>query len=453
MKDDALAALAQRGSEILHHQDPDLHALLLAERDRQLRTLILVASSSIVDPSVLACEASVAVNVTAEGYPGRRFHAGCGIIDEIEQLAIDRAKQAFNAQYANVQPHCASSANEIIMFGLLQPGDTILGMALEHGGHLTHGAAVSISGQYFKAVHYGLDERGFLDYEQVRSLACEHRPRLIVCGGTAYPRMIDFARFRAIADECGAFLLADITHTAGLVAAGLHGSPIDHAHFTTMCTHKQLYGPRGGLILMGVDSDRAAPGGGHSLAERVQRSVFPLMQGAPAPHVIAAKARTLARIVTPEFRRLAAAIVSNARALAASFMNKSYTVVSGGTDSHIVLMDLGPRDLTGAVAEGALEQCSIIVNRNKVPGDRRPTRITSGIRIGTNTISARGMGAPEMAKVSELIDRVLTSVDPLSMVEWSLGEDVRREVGDSVQRLCCSFPITQYESTAAPRTA
>ncbi len=453
MTDDALATLAQGGSEILRHEDPDLHALLLAERDRQLRTLILVASSSIVDLSVLACEASVAVNVTAEGYPGRRFHAGCGIIDQIEQLAIDRAKQAFHAKYANVQPHCASSANEIIMFGLLQPGDTILGMALEHGGHLTHGAPVSISGQYFKAVHYGLDQRGFLDYEQVGALAREHRPRLIVCGGTAYPRMIDFARFRAIADECGAFLLADITHTAGLVAAGLHASPVDHAHFTTMCTHKQLYGPRGGLILMGVDAERAAPNSSHSLAELVQRSVFPLMQGAPAPHVIAAKARTLARVMTPEFRRLATAIVSNARALADSFMDKSYAVVSAGTDSHIVLLDLTSRGLTGAIAEGVLEQCSIIVNRNKVPGDRRPARVTSGIRIGTNTVSARAMGAAEMAQASELIDRVLTSVDAVGVVEWNLREDVRREVGNGVERLCASFPIAQYAAAAAPQTA
>jgi glycine hydroxymethyltransferase len=448
MINDPLASLAQRGSESLRDQDPDLHRLLVAERDRQLRTLILVASSSIVDPSVLACEASVAVNVTAEGYPGRRFHAGCGIIDQIEQLAIDRARQAFQARYANVQPHCASSANEIILFGLLDPGDTILGMALEHGGHLTHGAPVSISGKCFNAVHYGLDERGYLDYEQVRALARAHRPKMIVCGGTAYPRTIDFARFRTIADECDAFLLADITHTAGLVAAGLHPSPIDHAHFTTLCTHKQLYGPRGGLILMGADAERAAPGGGHSLAERVQRSVFPLMQGAPAPHVIAAKARAFARVTTPEFRRLATAIVGNARALADSFVAKGYTVVSGGTDSHIVLLDLGSRGLTGAIAESALEQCDVIVNRNKVPGDRRPARITSGIRIGTNTVSARGMGAPEMSRAGELIDRVLTSVRALTEVDWEQDEDVTREVRDGVARLCSSFPISQYSSPA-----
>jgi glycine hydroxymethyltransferase len=449
VSNDTLEAFALRGSESLRNQDPDLHRLLVAERDRQLRTLILVASSSIVDPSVLACEASAAVNVTAEGYPGQRFHAGCGIIDQIEQLAIDRARQAFNAQYANVQPHCASSANEIIMFGLLDPGDTIMGMALDHGGHLTHGAPVSISGRWFNAVQYGLDEHGVLDYGQVRALARRHRPRLIVCGGTAYPRMIDFARFRAIADECGAFLLADITHTAGLVAAGLHASPVDHAHFTTMCTHKQLYGPRGGLILMGADAGRAAPGGGHSLAERVQRSVFPLMQGAPAPHVIAAKARALARVMTPEFRRLATAIVSNARTLADALAARAYTVVSAGTDSHIVLLDVESRGLTGAVAEGVLEHCDIIVNRNKVPGDRRPARITSGIRIGTNTVSARGMGASEMSNAGELIDRVLTSVRPSSDVEWTLREDVRREVRDGVERLCSDFPIPEYQT---PRT-
>jgi glycine hydroxymethyltransferase len=448
LADDALSALAQSGVESLREDDPDLHRLLVAERDRQSRSLILVASSSIVHPSVLACEASVAVNVTAEGYPGRRFHAGCGVIDQIEQLAIDRARQTFGARYANVQPHCASTANEIVMFGILQPGDTILGMALEHGGHLTHGAPVSVSGRCFKAVQYGLDDRGFLDYDQVRTLAQEHRPKLIICGATAYPRMIDFARFRQIADECGALLLADITHTAGLVAAGLHPSPIDHAHFTTMCTHKQLYGPRGGLILMGADADTEAPGGGHSLAERMQRSVFPLIQGAPAPHVIAAKARALARVMTPEFRCLAANIVANARALAALFVDKAYGVVSSGTDSHIVLLDVRSRGLTGAIAEGVLEQCDVIVNRNKVPGDVRPPRVTSGIRLGTNTVSARGMSAAEMSIAGELIDRVLTAVRPLGDVNWTLSDTVLEAGREGVAQLCARFPIPRYSHPA-----
>jgi glycine hydroxymethyltransferase len=444
MTTDPLADLSLLGAEALRVEDPELHQLMTAEYARQQRTLVLVASSSIVDPSVLACEAGVAVNVTAEGYPGQRFHAGCEIVDGIEQLAIDRAKAAFGARYANVQPHSASAANEIIMFGLLEPGDVMLGMHLEHGGHLTHGAPVSISGRYFKAVQYGLDERGLIDYEQARALALEHRPRLIVCGATAYPREVDFRRFRAIADEVGALLLADITHTAGLVAAGLHESSIDHAHFTTLCTHKQLYGPRGGLILMGRDADRPAPGRAYTLAELVQRAVFPLMQGAPTPHIIAAKARALARVTTPAFRALAASIVANARALASAFLQRGYSVISGGTDSHIVLLDLGPRKLTGAIAEGALQASDVIVNRNKVPGDRRAARVTSGIRLGTNTVSARGMGVAEMSAASDLIDRVLTTVSPLGELEWRLADDIRDDVRCRVRGLCDAFPIPAY---------
>lgn len=447
MMTDPLADLFQLGAEVLRVDDPELHRLLSAEYARQLRTLVLVASSSVVDPSVLVCEASVAVNVTAEGYPGRRFHAGCAIVDQLEQLAIDRAKEAFGARYANVQPHSASAANEILMFGLLEPGDTILGMHLEHGGHLTHGAPVSVSGRYFRAVQYGLDAHGFIDYEQVRSLAVEHRPRLIVSGATAYPRAIDFRRLRDIADEVGAWLLADITHTAGLVAAGLQESPIDHAHFTTMCTHKQLYGPRGGLILMGRDADCPAAGSTSTLSELVQRAVFPLVQGAPAPHTIAAKARALARITTPAFRQLARSIVANARSLAAAFVAKGYNVVSGGTDSHIVLLDVGARELTGAVAEGALEQSDVIVNRNKVPGDRRAARVTSGIRLGTNTVSARGMGTGEMATVSDLIDRVLTEVVPDGELDWQLPVDVRNDARREVRELCDRFPLPRYPAS------
>jgi glycine hydroxymethyltransferase len=394
MHSDRLAGLAVLGVDLLRDEDAELHGLLDAEYQRQLHTLVLVASSSLADPSVMACEASVAVNVTAEGYPGRRFHAGCRWVDAIEQLAIDRARAAFGARYANVQPHCASSANEAVMFGLLDPGDTILSMHLEHGGHLTHGAPVSISGRCFKAVHYGVNASGFIDYDEVRSAAQHCRPRLIICGGTAYPRMIDFQRFRSIADDVGAFLLADITHSAGLVAAGLHPNPVDYAHVTTMCTHKQLYGPRGGLILMGADADSRVPGGS-TLSELMQRAVFPLFQGAPAPHVIAAKARALARVVRPDFRCLAERIVANGRALATSFMNRGYSVVSGGTDSHIVLLDLRTSGLTGAIGEGALEESDIIVNRNKVPGDRRGARVTSGLRLGTNTVAARSMGAPD----------------------------------------------------------
>jgi glycine hydroxymethyltransferase len=443
-----LTRLAQIGAELLRDEDAELHRLLDAEYQRQLHTLVLVASSSVADPSVLACGASVAINVTAEGYPGRRFHAGCRWVDAIEQLAIDRAKAVFGAQYANVQPHCASSANEIVMFGLLEPGDTILGMHLEHGGHLTHGAPVSISGRCFQAVHYGVDPHGFIDYEEVREAARRCRPRLIVCGGTAYPRAIDFQQFRSIADDVGAFLLADITHTAGLVAAGLHPNPVNQAHVTTLCTHKQVYGPRGGLILMGEDAGRRAPGG-TTLSELMQRAVFPLIQGAPAPHVIAAKARALARLAMPEFRRLAHRIVANGRALAAAFMDRGYSVVSGGTDNHIVLIDLRATGLTGAIAEGALEESDIIVNRNKVPGDRRGPRVTSGIRLGTNTVSARTMEAAEMQRCAVWIDRVLSAAAPLGDTDWSIPNAVVEEVRGDIRELCSSFPIPFYPVRAA----
>jgi len=448
MSESVLETFARRGIELLHQDDSVLYELLEREYQRQANTLALVASSSIVDPSVLACEGMVPVNVTAEGYPGNRFHAGCKIIDEIEQLAIDRARHAFKAQYANVQPHCASSANEIVMFGLLKPGDTILGMELQSGGHLTHGARSSISGQYFNAVAYGVGENGFLDYEQVHRLAEEHKPQLIICGATAYPRVIDFKRFREIADDVGAFLLADITHIAGLVVAGLHPSPIDFAHFTTTCTHKQLYGPRGGLILIGKDHLNPTRDGKRTLSQMIQNAVFPLLQGAPVPNVIAAKARALAMAATEDAKLLANRIVTNARALAKDFIEKGYDVISGGTDNHIVVLNLVPRNLTGVVAENALEDSHIIVNRNKIPGDKRPPLVTSGIRLGTNSVAIRGMGAGEMKECADLMDKVLTSIDILGERNYTLDKNVADQVRDDVKNLCARFPLSRYP---APR--
>lgn len=444
MSESVLENFARRGIELLHQDDGVLYEILEREYLRQANTLAMVASSSIVDPSVLACEGMVPVNVTAEGYPGNRFHAGCKIIDEIEQLAIDRARQAFNAQYANVQPHSASLANEIVMFGLLKPADTILGMELQSGGHLTHGAKVSISGQYFNAVAYGVGDNGFLDYDQVHKLAEEHKPRLIICGATAYPRIIDFKRFREIADDVGAFLLADITHIAGLVVAGLHPSPIDFAHFTTTCTHKQLYGPRGGLILMGKDHLNPTSDGKRTLSQMIQNAVFPLLQGAPVPNVIAAKARALAIAASDDSKVVTHRIAINARALARNFMEQGYDVVSGGTDNHIVVLNLASRNLTGVVAENALEDSHIIVNRNKVPGDKRPPRVTSGIRLGTNSVAIRGMGAGEMKECANLIDRVLTSVDILGERNYTLDKNVADQVRDDVKNLCGRFPISRY---------
>ncbi len=297
-----LAEFALQGLELLYEEDQTLYGLLEREYHRQASTLTMIAASSVADPSVLACEGMVVTKVTTEGYPGARFHAGCEFVDQIEQLAIQRAKTAFGARYANVQPHSGSSANEIVMFSLLQPGDTVLGLDLDCGGHLTHGAKASVSGQYFKAVGYGLDPEGFIDYDQVHRLAVEHKPKLIITGASSYPRIIDFKRFREIADQIGAFVLADISHIAGLVVAGEHPSPIDHAHFTTTSTYKQLYGPRGGLILIGKDHDRISPDGERTFAEMIQRAVFPFFQGTPHLSTIAAKARALAFVISPEFK-------------------------------------------------------------------------------------------------------------------------------------------------------
>jgi len=444
MNEPRLTTFARRGVELLREEDTGLYELLDQEYQRQAQTLALVASSSIVDPSVLACEGMAPVNVTAEGYPGRRFHAGCKFIDEIEQLAIERAKKAFQAQYANVQPHSASLANEIVMFGLLNPGDTVLGMELQSGGHLTHGAKASISGQYFKAVGYGLSGEELIDYDEVHRLARQCRPKLIICGATAYPRVIDFRRFREIADDVGAFLLADITHIAGLVVAGLHPSPIDCAHFTTTCTHKQLYGPRGGLILMGRDHLDLAPDRKRTLSGMVQSAVFPLLQGAPVPNAIAAKARALGMVLTTDFKALAARILDNARALAACFIERDYRLISGGTDNHIVLLDLTPRALTGAVAERALEESNIIVNKNKVPGDRKSAHVTSGIRLGTNSVALREMGPGEMKQCVGLIDKTLTSVAVRGESDYSLDRGSRESVRAEVRLLCERFPIPRY---------
>lgn len=444
MSEGILGAFVRRGVELLRQEDPILYDLLEAEYYRQTGVLAMVASSSIADPSVFACEGMVPTNVTAEGYPGNRFHAGCKYVDKIEQLAIERAKEAFRAQYANVQPHSASSANEIVMCSILKPGDTILGMELQFGGHLTHGARASISGQYFHSIGYGLNTQELIDYEQVAELARQFKPKLIICGATAYPRFIDFQRFRAIADEVGAFLLADISHTAGLVVAGFHPSPIDHAHFTTTCTHKQLYGPRGGLILIGRDHDSLAPGGKRTLAEAIQRAVFPFFQGAPILNAIAAKARALATVMTPEFKTLAERIVADASVLAQCFVDRDYRVISGGSDNHIVLLDVTTCGITGSIAERALEESNIIVNKNRIPGDKKSAIVTSGIRLGTNSLAFRGMGTGEMHQCSELIHRVLMSIHMLGEQEYHLDTSVKEAVQAEVKQLCQRFPIPRY---------
>jgi glycine hydroxymethyltransferase len=446
MNTTTLSDFTRRGFDLLGREDPDLHELLVREYQRQSRSLMMVAASSIADPSTLACESTCTSNVTAEGYPGERFHAGCQIVDEIERLAVERARALFGARYANVQPHSGSSANEVIIFNLLKPGETILGLELNSGGHLTHGSKASVSGQYFNAVGYGLDADDLIDYEQVERVARQSRPRLIVCGASAYPRRIDFARFRQIADEVGAFLLADISHIAGLVAAGEHPSPVDHAHFTTTSFYKQLYGPRGGLILIGKDADAPAPGGRRTLAAMMQRAVFPFFQGTPHLNTIAAKARALGLAATPQFKQVARRIVADARALAGCLGERGYRLVTGGTDNHIVLIDVLRAGVTGLVAERALEECDIVVNRNRIPGDRKEARVASGVRLGTNSLALRGLGEAEMQTCAELFDEVLTSLTPLGDEDYRLDEAVRLSVRARVHALCREFPIPRYDS-------
>lgn len=442
-KEHLMEGFVRDGVKRLANEDPELSNLLDLEHQRQMDTLSMVASSSIADPSVLTCEGSVLTNVTTEGYPGRRFHGGCKFIDKVEQIAVERAKLAFGAKYVNVQPHSGSSANQIVMFSILQPGDRVLGLDLDSGGHLTHGSRASFSGQIFEAFAYGLDETGRIDYEQVLNLAKRYQPRLIICGASAYPRVIDFERFRRIADEVGAFLLADISHIAGLVASGLHPSPIDHAHFTTTSTYKQLFGPRGGMIMSGRDWETQISGS-KTLAEVIHRGVFPQMQGTPMLSGIAAKARALAMVNTTQFRELAQNIVTNARVFGKEMSDLGYSVLTGGTDNHMVLLDISKHGLTGKIAESALEECGITVNKNKIAGDQNGSFITSGIRFGTNSLAMRGMGTAAMQDCAVLVDKVLSNIEPIGDREYRIDSSIVNDVKSEVRDLCKRYPIPNY---------
>lgn len=451
-----MEAMLAKGVEHLRSRDPDLYELIAREHRRQTQTLTMVAASSIADPAVLACGGTVLVNTTTEGYPGARFHGGCTVVDQVERIAIERARRAFGACYANVQPHSGTSANQIVMFSLLRPGDTLLGLDLDAGGHLSHGSKASVSGVYFEARAYGVDADGRIDMDEVRRTALRHRPRLIVAGASAYPRAVDFQAFRAVADEADAYLLADISHVAGLVAAGEHPSPINHAHFTTTSTYKQLFGPRGGLVLMGRDHDAPSPDGRGTLSDLVQRAAFPFFQGTPDLASIAAKASALARVATPEFRETARRIRHAAGALASELEGRGYSLVSGGTDNHMVLVDVSRRGLTGVVAERALEECGIVVNKNRIPRDPRSALVTSGIRFGTNGLALRGMGPREMPLCAELVDRVLAAVEPQGEREYELPRNVASGVRHDVAALCVRFPIPGYSAeppVPAPRRA
>ena len=439
-----LAAFHLGAIDELSATDPALLHLLGDELDRQRETLALVASCSPARPAALLAEGSVFANVTAEGYPGRRFHAGCVNVDQVEQLAVDRAKQAFGATYANVQPHSASTANQVVMTALLRPYDSILGLDLDSGGHLSHGAPVNISGQLYAAHGYGLGPDGLIDYDEVRARAREHRPRLIIAGTTAYPRVIDWAAFREIADEVGAYLLADISHISGLVIAGLHPSPVPHAHVVATCTHKQLYGPRGGLILLGESAADRLPDG-RTLAAALQSGVFPLVQGAPIVNNIAGKAYALGAALHPDFKDTMLRIRELAAALAAGLIQRGTRVISGGTDNHIVVTDvLSSFGVTGVNAEKALEECGILVNKNRIVNDRHSAQVASGVRFGSNGMAARKLSTEDVAVVVELVVSVLTALRNTSNTAYELPAQLRADVLEQVRVLCAHRAVAGY---------
>ena len=397
----------------LSKADPAIADLIRREVARQEHGLELIASENFVSVAVLEAMGTALTNKYAEGLPRKRYYGGCEIVDEVEQLAIDRAKALFGAEHANVQPHSGAQANMAAYLAVAKPGETLLGLALPHGGHLTHGASVNFSGLLFRAVQYGVrEDTGRIDYDDVRAIARAERPRLLIAGGSAYARIIDFSAMRAIADEVGATLVVDMAHFAGLVAAGLHPSPVPHAHIVTTTTHKTLRGPRGGMILCRAD-----------LAKAVDKQVFPGTQGGPLEHVIAAKAVALGEASQPEFKEYAAAVIRNAQALAAALVQRGYAIVSGGTDTHLMLVDLRPKQLTGKEAEQLLDRAGITVNKNTIPGDPQSPFVTSGIRLGTPAVTTRGFSEVEMTRVAQLIDDVLTKKDDGTLAR--VKQDVR----------------------------
>ena len=402
--------------------DPEIADAISREYERQKNTLELIASENIVSPAVMAAQASVMTNKYAEGYPGKRYYGGCEFVDIAEAKAIERAKILFDADYANVQPHSGSQANMAVYFALLEPGDTVLGMDLSHGGHLTHGAAASFSGKMFNFVHYGVGkDTGTIDYEALATLAKKHRPKMIVAGASAYPRFIDFETFRDIARSVDAYLMVDMAHIAGLVAGGVHPSPVDHADIVTSTTHKTLRGPRGGLILAG-----------DTLGKKLNKEIFPGIQGGPLMHIIAAKAVAFKLALTDEFKTYQQQIVKNAAALADFLMDNGIQLVSSGTDNHMMLVNLSSLGITGKDAENRLEKAGITVNKNTIPFDTQSPFVTSGIRIGTPAITTRGMKEAEMARIGGFIVEVLKHPD---------DESVIRQVRQNVARLCADFPL------------
>lgn len=412
----------------LAEADPEIFASISRELNRQQTQVELIASENIVSRAVIEAMGTVLTNKYAEGYPGRRYYGGCEFVDEAETLAIDRAKELFGCAFVNVQPHSGAQANQAVFLALCKPGDTILGMSLAAGGHLTHGAAPNLSGKWFNAVQYGVrQEDARIDMDEVARLAEEHKPTLIVAGGSAYPRVIDFARFREIADSVGAYLLVDMAHFAGLVAGGAHPSPLPHAHVVTTTTHKTLRGPRGGMILSN-DED---------LGKKINSAVFPGLQGGPLMHVIAAKAVAFGEALKPEFKTYASNVIANAQALAATLADGGLDIVSGGTDTHLMLVDLRPKSLTGDRTEEALERAGLTCNKNGIPFDPEKPMVTSGVRLGSPAATTRGFGAAEFRLVGELIVEVLDSLAANPDGDAQTEASVRRRV----EELCGRFPI------------
>lgn len=400
--------------------DPEVGDGMKQELARQRRNLELIASENLVSPAVMAAMGSVLTNKYAEGYPAKRYYGGCQCVDIVENIAIERAKKLFGAGFANVQAHSGAQANTAVYFALLEPGDTVLGMSLAHGGHLTHGSPVNLSGKYFNFVSYGLGDDETIDYNKVEALAKEHKPKLIVAGASAYPRIIDFPKLREIADSVGAYLMVDMAHIAGLVAAGVHPTPVPYAHITTTTTHKTLRGPRGGLILTNDEE----------LAKKINKAVFPGIQGGPLMHVIASKAVCFGEALKPEFKEYGKKVVENAQALAKGLVERGFDLVSGGTDNHLMLVDLRPFDITGKELEHRLDEVYITVNKNAIPNDPQSPFITSGVRIGTPAVTSRGLGVEDMEKIAEYI--YLTAKD---------FENKADEIRAGVNEICAKYPL------------
>jgi glycine hydroxymethyltransferase len=423
----------------LKQTDTEVFEIIGREEIREHDTLELIASENFVSYSVLETAGGVMTNKYAEGYPGKRYYGGCEHVDEAENLARERAKKLFSAEYANVQPHSGSQANMAALMTFVNVGDTIMGLDLAHGGHLTHGSPVNFSGRLYNVISYQVDkETGRVDFDNLMKLAKEHQPKLIICGGSAYPRFIEFEQFRQVADEVGAFLMADIAHPSGLIATGIHPSPMPYCDVVTTTTHKTLRGPRGGMIMMGKDPEnpwgRVAPKSGRvkNISELIDSMVMPGIQGGPLMHIIAAKAVAFGEALKPKFKDYTKSVVKNAKTMAEEFMSLDYQVISGGTDTHVILIDLTNKNITGKVAEKALEKAGITVNKNMVPFDQRSPFVTSGIRIGTPAITTRGMGITEMHKIIKFIDSIINDHENESLIE---------NVKNSVKELCSIFPL------------